>query len=394
MFLLVLFFYFLGLGANLASLSPYVLSNFSDKSEYIFLAIQVSMPLGSFFGGWVSDYTKQIKNLLLVGLLILIPAQYAMFSFSGDWRITLLIAGLQRFLMSCNYQWMVIAIIETKGEASFSKYRASGTVGFLIAQVVLYLLSSPLFSFFQDSSQTGRVGAFAYILSLPFAFFFPKERHSKEKFEFLKALHLFKDKKIQLFFFLSFFFYIGYQATDNYVGNFFAVQYGLDTVFLNWCFSVILEVPFLLFVPKLIHKFRNYYFLFLVAILSGFVRFLLLGLSFTGFSKWLVLLFQIPHAILFAGFYMGGVYWFRKNTPHFLFGSIYGLFSILSISLGGIVGNILSGKILHNQLGTKLTLWLFSKELPNSTEFHYLFLGIAGLFFGLLVVFYMFRKKL
>ncbi|MCX8000104.1 MAG: hypothetical protein N3A69_14315 [Leptospiraceae bacterium] len=208
MFLLVLFFYFLGLGANLASLSPYVLSNFPDKAEYIFLAIQISMPLGSFFGGWISDYTKQIKNLLIVGLVILIPTQYAMFSFSADWRVTLLIAGLQRFLMSSNYQWMLVAIIEKKGEASFSKYRAFGTVGFLVAQIVLYFLSSPFFSFFQDSSQTGRIGAFAYLLSLPFVFFFPKERNSKEKFEFRKALSLFKDKKVQLFFFLSFLFYI------------------------------------------------------------------------------------------------------------------------------------------------------------------------------------------
>ncbi len=394
MFLIVLFFYFLGLGANLASLSPYVLSNFQGKGEFIFLAIQISMPLGSFFGGWISDYTKQIRYLLLAGIFLLIPTQYTMFSFVHDWRVTLAIAGLQRFLLSCNYQWMVIAVIETKGEASFSKYRAYGTIGFLLAQILLYFFSSPLFKIFTDPSQTGKIGSLAYLVCLPFTLYFPLRRRSEEKFQFKEAIGLLRNKKFFLFFFLAFFFYVGYQATDNYVGNFFSEQYGLDSVFLNWCFSVILEIPFLFLVPRLIHKFKNDYFLFLIAIFSGFIRFLFLGLSFNGFSKWTLVFLQMPHSILFAGFYMGSVYWFRKNAPHYLFGSMYGLYSIVSISLGGIVGNLVSGKILHNHILSRIVFFIFSKEISNLTEFHYLFFGISFLFFILFFVFYKFKNHL
>jgi len=61
LFHLVLFFYFIGLGSNLSSLSPYILTYFPNEAEIIF---QFTMPLGSFFGGWISDYTKQLRWLL------------------------------------------------------------------------------------------------------------------------------------------------------------------------------------------------------------------------------------------------------------------------------------------------------------------------------------------
>jgi len=383
----ILFFYFIGLGSNLSSLSPYILTYFPNEAEIIFLSIQFTMPLGSFFGGWISDYTKQLRWLLFLGLVLVIPCQFFLFSFPEDWRLTCLFGGLHRFLLSSNYQWLVIGVIEQKGEASFSKIRASGTLGFLFVQLLLFILTHPFISLLENSSQTGKLGAFAYLAIFPFLHFFPLQRHSSEKYEWSQAVALIKQKKFIIFFGLSFVFYSAYQVTDNYMGRYLQISYGLDSVFLGWMLAVILEAPFLVFVPKLNHKF-GYSFLFLLSLAAGSLRFLLFFLSPLGLPKHLVLLFQIPHAILFAGYYMGGIYWFRKHSPSHVYGSIYGIFSIFSISFGGMLGNIFCSLLLKDKLGSSILGELCSNYKSLQGDFALIFLICAIIFFILFIIFF------
>ena len=64
-FYFILFFYFAGLGANLSSLSPYLLENFGENAEWIFISIQLMVPVGTLFAGWLSDKTKKIRFFLI-----------------------------------------------------------------------------------------------------------------------------------------------------------------------------------------------------------------------------------------------------------------------------------------------------------------------------------------
>jgi len=392
-FYFILFFYFAGLGANLSSLSPYLLENFEENAEWIFISIQLMVPVGTLFAGWLSDKTKKIRLFLYYSLVLTIPAQYFLFSFSDDWKITMLFAGILRFLLSANYQWVVIAALEKMGEHNFSKIRSSGTLGFLLVQFLLFILTYPTLNLLKSPLLTGKLGSIFYIIPLFFLHNLPRERISEQEFKFKDALvHI--SSKIQIIFFaLSFFFYASYQIIDNYNGRYFQLSFGLETVYLSWVFAVLLEIPFLLSVTRIIHKFE-FFSLFYLSLIAGIIRFLFLSYSVTGTSLLLLLLFQLPHAILFAGYYMGSIHFFRKTVPVHIYGSVYGLYSIFAMSLGGMCGNLISGSLLHSDMGVKLSLFLkMSNVNEKAISFLPLFL-MALLIYAIILPFFIVLSKL
>jgi hypothetical protein len=196
------------------------------------------------------------------------------------------------------------------GEHNFSKIRSSGTLGFLLVQFLLFILTYPTLNLLKSPLLTGKLGSIFYIIPIFFLHNLPRERISEQEFKFKDALvHI--SSKIQIIFFaLSFFFYASYQIIDNYNGRYFQLSFGLETVYLSWVFAVLLEIPFLLSVTRIIHKFE-FFSLFYLSLIAGIIRFLFLSYSVTGTSLLLLLLFQLPHAILFAGYYMGSIHFFR-----------------------------------------------------------------------------------
>ena len=392
-FYFILFFYFAGLGANLSSLSPYLLENFEKNAEWIFISIQLMVPVGTLFAGWLSDKTKKIRLFLYYSLVLTIPAQYFLFSFSDDWKITMLFAGILRFLLSANYQWVVIAALEKMGEHNFSKIRSSGTLGFLIVQLLLFILTYPTLNLLRSPLLTGKLGSIFYIIPLFFLHNLPKERISKQEFKFKDALIHISSKIQIIFFMLSFFFYASYQIIDNYNGRYFQLSFGLETVYLSWVFAVLLEVPFLLSITRIIHKFE-FFSLFYLSLIAGIVRFLFLSYSVSGTSLLLLLLFQLPHAILFIGFYMGSIHFFRKTVPVHIYGSVYGLYSIFSMSLGGMCGNLISGNLLHSDLGFNLSVF-FNMSNVNEKAVSFLPIFLMALFiYTIILPFFMILSRL
>ncbi len=392
-FYFILFFYFAGLGANLSSLSPYLLENFGEKAEWIFISIQLMVPVGTLFAGWLSDKTKKIRIFLYYSLVLTIPSQYLLFSYSDDWKITMVFAGTLRFLLSANYQWVVIAALEKMGEHNFSKIRSSGTLGFLIVQFLLFILTLPTLNLLKSPLLTGKLGSIFYIIPLFFLHSLPKERISEQEFKFRDALKHISSKIQIVFFVISFFFYAAYQIIDNYNGRYFQLSFGLETVYLSWVFAVILEIPFLLSITRIIHKFE-FFSLFYLSLLAGIIRFLFLSYSVSGTSLLLLLFFQLPHAVLFAGYYMGSIHFFRKTVPVHIYGSVYGLYSIFSMSLGGMFGNLISGSLLHSDLGIIISSSLnLTYKNENIIAFLPLFL-MALILYTLIFPFFIFLKSL
>jgi MFS family permease len=373
LYYIIFFLFFLGLGSNLASISPYLISNFEGKSEIIFISSQLSVPLGNLFAGWLSDKTKQIRAFLWIGLLLGAPAQYYFYSFPDSWLITLLFAAFQRFLISVNYQWMMIAAIESQGEAMFSKIRTSGTVGFLVIQVILYYTTIPGIEVFKDSAATGKMGGIFYLMTLLFIFKIQKVRISSQEYRFRDALGILKLKHIYMFFIFSFLFYSAYQVTDNYQGRYFQLSYGLQSVYMMWFIGVIWEVPFLLGVPKIVHKF-GIFSLISFSFISGLIKFCYLIFSIFLGTELMSYFFQMPHSVFFAGFYMGSIYWLRKTVPSHLYGSVHGFYSIFAIAFGGVVGNLLTGSFLHSKIIS--SIWISNQmgEKPEHIDFFLVFL--------------------
>ena len=369
-FYLILFLYFIGLGANLSSLSPYLIANFGKNAEWVFISIQAMVPVGTLFAGWISDKTKQIRIFLYFGMALTFPAQYMLFSYADNWEITLVCAGTLRFLLSANYQWIVIGALEKMGESNFSKIRSSGTLGFLVIQLALFFLTIPEWHILESPEIAGKFGSIFYILPLLFLHSIPRERDSEQEFRFRDAYQFIFNKNILIFFVLSFFFYSAYQVTDNYQGRYFQLSYGLGSVYLSWVFAVLLEIPFLLSVTRIVHRF-HFFSLFYLSIIAGFIRFLFLSFSVKGIPIEILLFFQLPHAIFFAGYYMGTIHFFRKTVPSHIYGSVYGLYSIFAMSLGGMTGNLISGTLLYSNFGH----WILEKiniTIDNSEKVQFL----------------------
>lgn len=392
-FYLILFLYFAGLGANLSSLSPYLISHFGKNAEWVFISIQLMVPVGTLFAGWISDKSKKIRIFLYFGMLFTFPAQYFLFSFSESWELTLVCAGTLRFLLSANYQWIVIGALEKMGESNFSKVRSSGTLGFLIIQIALFVLTHPDWKIFNSPEIAGKFGSFFYLAPLFFLHSIPAERISKQEYKFKDACEFILNKNIILFFLLSFFFYSAYQVTDNYQGRYFQLSYGLGSVYLSWVFAVLLEIPFLLSVTRIVHKF-HFFSLFYISIFAGFLRFLFLSFSVKGVSIESILFFQLPHAIFFAGYYMGTIHFLRKMVPTHIYGSIYGLFSIFSMSLGGMAGNLISGTLLYSNIGKNILDYMnISINNTETIKFLPVFLFVSIVLILILPFFILLNKR-
>ncbi len=392
-FYLILFLYFAGLGANLSSLSPYLITHFGKNAEWVFISIQLMVPVGTLFAGWISDKSKKIRIFLYSGMLLTFPAQYFLFSFSESWELTLVCAGTLRFLLSANYQWMVIGALEKMGESNFSKIRSSGTLGFLIIQIALFLLTYPEWQILDSPETAGKFGSFFYLAPLFFLHSIPAERISEQEYKFKDAYEFILNKNIILFFLLSFFFYSAYQVTDNYQGRYFQLSYSLGSVYLSWVFAVLLEIPFLLSVTRIVHKFQ-FFSLFYISILAGFIRFLFLSISVKGVSIEAILFFQLPHAIFFAGYYMGTIHFLRKMVPTHIYGSVYGLFSIFSMSLGGMAGNLISGALLYSNIGKKILEYMnISTNNSETIKFLPVFLFVSTVLILILPFFILLNKR-
>jgi MFS family permease len=68
---------------------------------------------------------------------------------------------------------------------------------------------------------------------------------------------------------------------------------------------------------------------------------------------------------------MGTIHFFRKTVPSHIYGSVYGLYSIFAMSLGGMTGNLISGTLLYSNFGH----WILEKiniTIDNSEKIQFL----------------------
>ena len=360
--------------------------------------MQIALPLGNFLSGWLSDRAGKIRVFLLIGSFCVIPAQFSLYSFPDSFFLTAISAFFLRFLLTANYQWLSIAAIENLGEHKFSRVRSAGTIGFLLVQALLFVLTTRIGgkeAVLNRPDETGRLGSLFFLFCLPLAFLIPKKRKTARPFRFGDAVKLLQTKEISFFFSVSFLYYFAYQVSDNYLGKFLQVSEGLNFVFLSWVFAVILEIPFLYYLPSLIQKNGNIS-IFYLSLIFGFIRFTILAFACFYPSKTLFLTAQFLHSILFAGYYMGAIYWIRKHSPPEIYGSVIGLYTVFSLSFGVMLGNLFYGNLLEKKVSERFIFFINpnpSLKALQLSNFFSLFFLTASIFLLLLLAFFIYRRK-
>jgi MFS family permease len=327
-----------------------MLQRFGPDAKYIFLSGQLGYPIGYFIAGWLSDKTKRIRFYGYLFSLLLIPSQYLLFEPNLNFFNAILLSGIVRFLFAASIQMMQIAALEELQYYGFSVSRAAGTLGFFCMQILMFLLESVFFkenlSLEIESARGGQLGAMVHILTFLIAFYtLPKRRKSENPYFFKEVFLIITKNRIWIFFFISFLYYFSYQIVDFYLGAYFRELGGMKYVYLSWFLAVIFEIPFFPITQKFIHKF-SLKMLFVLSILTGLIRFLFLVLHGIGFNgKW-ILVTQLLHGIHFTAYMAGSIYFFHKRFPEHLYGTAFGIFIIISLSSGTILGNLLYGTIL------------------------------------------------
>ncbi len=349
---LVMFLYFAGLASQLSSLSPYALAHFGESGSAVLAAAQIGTPLGAFLAGWLSDRLKRVRLLAIAGLTVAIPLQILTFAFSDSIGLSVAMTFVLRLTLSGVFQVLTIAALEAAGNENFGRIRSSGTVGFLFAQLALYFVSTPAFASYlpQTSAAFGQSGALFFALALLPAQRLAQQRQSPEAFYFADALGVLRQRHMLYFVGLAFLFFSAYQITDNYVARYFELIGGMNAVFLSWVIAVLPEIVLLVYISR-IERRHGIRALFWLAALSGLARFALLFVAAKnpGNAALLHLFAQLLHSFHFTGHYMGAVYFLRLHTGAHLYGSVAGIYALVSQSLGGIAGNFLYGALLFQR---------------------------------------------
>ncbi|MBX7058988.1 MAG: MFS transporter [Leptospirales bacterium] len=346
---MAMFLYFAGLASQLASLSPHALACYGEQGSQVLAAAQIGTPLGAFFFGWLSDRLRRVRSLALGCLCLAAPLQALAFSGSASLGAAMLWTFLLRAILAGAFQLISIGALEAAGNESFGRIRSSGTIGFLFAQTLLWLLSGPFEAWlhWQSPAQFGRSGALFYIFALAPASQLAARRLGNETYYFREALRRLTDGPILYFTALAFLFFSAYQATDNYVSRYYELRHGMDAVFLSWIVAVGPEIVLLLYISRLEQNF-GLRALFLMAALCGMLRFLLLAANTGQDSAPIYAAAQLLHSFHFACHYMAAIYFLRRHVPGHLYGSVAGLYGLLAQSLGGISGNLAYGQLLYS----------------------------------------------
>ncbi|MCR9141011.1 MAG: MFS transporter [bacterium] len=365
-FVFLLFVYFLGMGSYLSSLSPYIVAAYGETSYQYFLASEMCYPAGYFLAGYLSDRTRQLRLFLVAGIALLAPAQFALFSCAEFPTLTLGLSGLTRMLLAANLQLMSIAVLEAIGEGPYARMRSAGTIGFAVFQLTLWFLPELLLTtqsgiatadaprLIIDAGQSGRAGAFAFLACVPLALLVQRHRKSEERYRFADALSFSLRPAHLALLGLSFVFYFNFQLVDNYLGRFWQLHTGgMQGVYGGWFLAVLLEIPFLYVAAKLARSTGIRTLIFLSAG-AGALRFAWVAATVLGFEPVPAIYSQLLHGIHFTGYHIGVIYWLRSSTPDHLYGSVYGLYNIITHSLGGMAGNVAFGALLFSGIGATL----------------------------------------
>lgn len=348
-YILLYFIYFLGHGAYFSTLSPYIISAYGENSTVIFFASQLGFPLGYFASGYISDKIGIIRPLLIITILIQTPLQFLIYS-DLDLPYVMIAATGTRFFFAFNFQLITIAALEGGGMVKFGEFRAYGTVGFFLIHALLFFGENAGFGHINIGSDSavfaGKTGCIFLFLSIIPASFIQKKRISGEKYYFMDAIKILKKPDIILFFILSFFFYFSYQVVDYYLGAYLKNAGGMRMVYAAWALAVILEIPFMPLSSRIFH-FKKHNILFLISTITGTIRFAILSMDASGIPTISILFTQLLHGIHFTGYYMGSIFRIKNLFPGHLYGTGYGLYIIITASAGGMIGNLIMGKLFH-----------------------------------------------
>lgn len=314
---------------------------------------QISRIFAPNFWGWLADHTgRRVQWIRLTALLGLLGFS-AVFWVHGFFWLFWVMAALSLFTSSTMplAESLTLAhLAKTKKSKDYSRIRMWGSVGFIVASIVLgYLIDLYSIKVLLWFLLIVQLSLFILTYRLPDA---KVEPHPHDHFSIWQVLK--QPNVIALL--------VGCAMMVSAHGvlyNFYSIYlsnhgYSKGTIGWLWSIGVICEIGVFMLMPRLMATFSLKQIL-ITSLLLAVIRFSLIGYAIE--HLWIMILAQTLHAATFGSFHVASVYAITLffNGRHQAKGQA--IYNSVAYGIGGTIGGIAGGYALE-QLGGQATFML------------------------------------
>jgi nucleoside transporter len=343
----------------------------------------IAAVISPFFVGMIAD--RYFASQKVMGLLHLAGA--AILYFSSDITTTgLLILGLLLY----NLAYMpTLALVNAvsfrqmeKPDAQFPKVRVWGTIGWIVAGLVISFIQSNYYADIEKSSVPMKMAAIASLLMGLYSFTLPHtppqnvgKKVTAGEVLGLKTLRLLKERSFFIFVLCSLLISIPLAFYYNFT-NLFLNELGMQGVAGKQTFGQMSEVIFMVLMPFFFARLGVKKML-LAGMLAWVVRYALFANGNMGSFEWMLYVGILLHGVCFDFFFVTGQIYVDKKAPGEIRASAQGFIALITYGVGIGLGSVLSGIVVDAFTVDTVKQWATIWWIPCA------FAAVVALFFAL-----------
>jgi nucleoside transporter len=320
---------------------------------YTYLMNNIAAIISPFFVGMIAD--RYFASQKLMGILHLIGGALMYWS-SGISAFSLLIFGLLLYNLTYMPTLALVNAISfrqmQKPEQQFPKVRVWGTIGWIVAGLVITFVLSNYYADVERTAVPLKMAAIASVLLGLYSFTLPDtppqnagKKISAGEVLGLKALRLMKQKSFFVFVLCSLLISIPlafyYSFTNLYLNDL-----GMQGVAAKQSLGQMSEVGFMILMPVFFSRLGVKKML-LVGMLAWVVRYALFATGNLGPLVWMLYLGILLHGVCYDFFFVTGQIYVDKKASTDIRASAQGFITLVTYGVGLGLGTVIAGYLVE-----------------------------------------------
>jgi nucleoside transporter len=339
--------WFVTLGTHLGSIGFT-----GSQIGYTYLMNNIAAIVSPFFVGMIAD--RFFASQKVLGVLHLLGG-FLMYLSSDITTVGALIGGLLLYNLSYMPTLALVNAVSfyqmESPDKQFPKVRVWGTIGWIVAGLVITFVLSDLFADVEKSAVPMKMAAIASIVMGLYSFTLPNTPPQNVgkgvtigEVLGLKALRLLKERNFLIFVICSLLISIPLAFYYNFT-NLFLNELGMSGVAAKQTMGQMSEVIFMILMPWFFVRLGVKKML-LVGMLAWVVRYALFATGDTGALVWMLYLGILLHGVCYDFFFVTGQIYVDNKAPKDVRASAQGFIALITYGVGIGLGSILSGNIV------------------------------------------------
>ncbi|MCI0699017.1 nucleoside permease [candidate division KSB1 bacterium] len=350
---------------------------------YTYLMNNIAAIVSPFFVGMIAD--RFFASQKVMGVLHLLGG-FLMYVASDITAVGTLIGSLLLYNLSYMPTLALVNAVSfnqmDSPDKQFPKVRVWGTIGWIVAGLVITLVLSDFIPEIEKSAVPMKMAALASVLMGLYSFTLPNTPPQNVGKEVsigevlgLKALRLLKERNFFIFVLCSLLISIPLAFYYNFT-NLFLNELGMTGVAGKQTMGQMSEVIFMVLMPWFFVRLGVKKML-LVGMLAWVVRYALFAYGDLGALVWMLYVGILLHGVCYDFFFVTGQIYVDKKAPKDVRASAQGFIALITYGVGIGLGSILSGNIVDMFTKDGVKDWTVIWWVPCA------FAGVIALFFAL-----------